>query len=164
MFIRNDARSSLGLRVPWPRGPCFHGGDTRKPQLSCFLNLGVGGFTASSFLKEDFSLKRQFSWLQEYIIDLRTSIPSSILEANTLSLTDERGFRTNEFHEFFQPYAAICLFQGTWKKGNFAVPSSCNGDVLEKREKPWPLLGTSEPLAGLMGRGQARSKEVWICP
>lgn len=74
---------------------------------------------------------------------------------------DERGFRTNEFHEFFQPYAAICLFQGTWKKGNFTVPSLCNGDVLEKREKPWPLLGTSEPLAGLMGRGQARSKEVW---
>lgn len=41
------------------------------------------------------------------------------------------------------------------------MPSLCNGDVLEKREKPWPLLGTSEPLAGLVGSEQARSKAVW---
>lgn len=147
-------------------GPMGHISMAETPEShSAFLLLKFGGWGFHNLLlKEDFSLKRQFSWLQEYIIDLRTSVPSSILEANTLSLMDERGFRTNEFHEFFQPYVAICLFQGTWKKGNFTVPSLCNGAVLEKREKPWPLLGTSEPLAGLMGRGQARSKEVWVCP
>lgn len=79
------------------------------------------------------------------IIDLKTSAPSSILEANKLSLMGDSGLRTKELHEFLSNRVAA-FSQGTLKEGNVTVLCLCNGGIFAKRGKSCHTWRTMNPL------------------
>lgn len=117
--------------------------------LSVLLNakVGWGGKTPQNL---QFSQRNKSSWLQECVTEL----------VNKLSLMEESKLRTNEPHELLSSgVSASC--RGTWRKES-SVFCLCNGTVFEKREKLLLHLGTNEPLVGLVGRMEARTRRFEV--
>lgn len=118
--------------------------------LKCKGGVGWQNPSKPSVFPKTVFQRNKSSWLQECVTEL----------ANKLSLMEESKLRTNELHELLSSgVSASC--RGTWRKES-SVFCLCNGTVFEKGEKILLHLGTNEPLVGLVGRMEARTRRFEV--